>query len=136
MERKTSQHIVRVFNPNLDPSVAEMLKAEQAKNPKVSNISCHNRLGLISTPKGTFCVDAEGCGPWEPVETAGFSVDFYRELLEDGGKGIEIVPFATAKFSLDELKATLTSEELTLDKFVGQGRRKNENYTEWEKALS
>ena len=130
--RTPSKHMVVVFNPNNDPSVAQMLAAEQAKDPKVRSINCASRMGMITTTAGTFWLDDEGCGSSEPFEKNGCEMSFYRNL--EGA--IEVFPFANAVFSLEECKACATGEVVRLDEFIGYGRRKDANLAEWEKALA
>ena len=137
MERKTSQHVVRVFDPNRNPIVAEMLKAEQAKDLKVKAISCYSRPGMVKTPAGTFCLDAEGVGDSKPLEQECYEALFFRSFSnEDGTTEHEVIPFVSAFYSLAECFACLTGEELTLDLFIGHGRRKDANFEAWQKALS
>lgn len=113
--RKACQHVVRVFDPNNDPSVAENLKKEQGNDPRVTGIRCKGRFGLVETPKGTFCLDDTGfrnnklVGVDDPV-----AFNFYREMPD----GIEDRPFARASFSLEECMAMLTGEEIPLREFV------------------
>lgn len=131
-DRTPSKHMVVVFNPNNDPSVAEMLAVEKAKNPKVISISCTSRMGLITTTAGTFWLDDEGCGSATSFDKQGCELAFHRNL--EGA--IECIPFAYAVFNLDECKACATGEVVRLDEFIGHGRRKDANLAEWEKALA
>jgi hypothetical protein len=132
MDRKTSRFTVKVFDPNRDPSVAEMLKAEMAKDARVTGIRAPGKFAMVTTAKGTFWLDDEGVGDTRSIETQGCPVQFYRTLTPNH---FEVIPFATAKYSLDECKACVTGEEVTLDKFIGYGRRKDGNFEQWEAAL-
>jgi len=133
MERKTSKHIVTVFDPNRDPSVPGALNEAIQKDARVSGLKAPTRLGLVKTDKGTYWLDDEGCGSTKTVESRGCPVEFHREFV-DGS--FEPFPNATATFSLEECLACATGETLTLDKFIGFGRRKDENFATWEAQLS
>lgn len=131
--------LVMGFDPNKDPSVAEMLKAERAKNPKVERIYCHSTWGMVETPKGVFCLDTEGVGPDKPIDNTGLPVEFYREYEADaeGKSPWEPMPFARATFSLEEVKALATGVHKRLDEFIETfGRRKEGNYQDWASFLS
>ena len=132
MDRKTSRFTVKVFDPNRDPSVAEMLKAEMEKDARVVGIRAPGKFGLIATAQGTFWLDDEGVGNTRKIESEGCPVEFYRSLVG----GFEVIPFATAKYSLEECKACETGEVMSLDKFIGAGGRKDENYARWESFLA
>jgi len=125
--------MVVVFNPMNDPSVAENLKAEQKKNPKVVELYSHPGLmGLIETPKGTFCIDCEGVGDENSIDKNGVKVHFYRKL-EDG---FEVMPFATATYSLADCKACAVGDPISLHEFIEHGKtRKEENYQQWNTFL-
>ena len=116
MDRNISNHIVRVFDPNKDPSVAERLKVEQVKDPSVTAVNCHLRVGLIEMPEGTFCIDQDGTGDPLPLDSEGFAVNFYRTHKGDGGT--EDTPFTRATFSLAECKACETGETLPVHEFM------------------
>ena len=136
MDRRTTKFVVRVFNPNIDPSVAENLKAEQVKDPTVSAINCPSRLGMVETPKGTFWLDPEGCGGAKPLEEEGCSLEFHREHIRDGKGSFECIPFAKSIYSLAECKACATGELISLERFIGSGHRKDANFEDWFTALS
>ena len=135
-ERQTSRHMVKVFDLNRNPGIDEMLKEEQAKDPKVTSIVTVGRWGMVETPKGAYFLTDDGVGQAGPSDR--LTVEFHRRMGETNGSNqfsFEPFPFASATFTLDECKACLTGEELTLDKFIGLGRRKDDNYATWAKAL-
>lgn len=131
MDRKVSKHMVVVFNPMNDPSIPEQLKAEQAKNPKVTGLMTpYNRLGLVETPKGTFCIDTEGVGDSNPIDATGVEFLFFRMFAD----GWEAAHFAKATYSLADCKACATGDVVPLHEFVETGKaRKEENYQQWDK---
>lgn len=137
--RTPSNIVVFGFDPMKDPSVPEMLKAEQVKNPEVERIYCHGAWGMVETPKGVFCLTTEGVGPSKPINETGVVVDFYREYKpnDKGLRAFEPVPFARATYSLKDVIACATGVHKRLDEFVDTfGARKESNYTEWERALT
>lgn len=130
--RKQSIHIVKVFDPRREPTLPDILKAEQAKDPKVTAIRAeYNRLGLVSSPKGTFWLDEEGVGGKDTVEKNGCSICFYRSFAE----GFDVIPFASAKYTLEECLACATGETLRLDEFIRNGSRMDDNFETWERLL-
>ncbi len=132
MDRKTSRFTVRVFDPNRDPSVAQMLASEIQKDGRVTGMRCRGRLGMVQTAKGTFWLDDEGVGDARRMEDRGCPVQFYRDLV---GGSFEAIPAFTATYSLEECRACETGEAVALDRFIGAGRRKDANFEQWEAAL-
>ncbi len=131
--RKQSTHIVKLFDPNKDPSVAEALKAEQARDPSVTAVLAEGKFGLVRTEKGTFGLTDEGEGSRTPLEKRGIAIPFTR----DTGTAFECTPFATATYSLADCEACLTGEEQRLDEFIRSfGDRLDRNFEAWERALS
>ena len=137
MPRQHSKHVVRVFDPNRDPSVADMLRQEQARDPKVVAVKAHARYGLVATPGGTFCLDSEGCGPRREIDSKGMPIDFHRYFVDEPGRSqFEAGPFATATYSLADCEACLTGESLRLDEFVSSRSFRNDrNFAAWEEVL-
>ncbi len=133
MDRQQSKHEVVVFDPNRDPSVATELAVEIQKDPTVIAIKATRCLGMVKGPQGTYWLDNEGCGSKNTIETRGCPVEFHREFV---GGSFEPIPFSTATFRLDECQACETGEKMTLDKFIGTGKRKDANFAEWEKILN
>jgi hypothetical protein len=136
MSRQKSKHLVKVFDPNRDPSVIERLKAEQKADPTVVSIEPLGRWGMIETSSGTYFLTDEGVGSAKPDTS--LAIDFYRHQQEaNGGKTFEVIPFARATFSLAEIKACATGEVVSLDQFIRSfGSRLEANFEAWEKALS
>lgn len=134
-ERQPSKHTVILFDPNKDASVAEALKAEQKRDPKVVGIKAVGEFGLVETPKGVFFLDSDGVGEENAVTTV--PVEFYRHFKEaDGSTSFEPIPFATARFSVQECKALKVGEKplhLFIKKF---GFRLEANYNMWETFLN
>jgi hypothetical protein len=136
--RTQSGHVVRVFDPNRDPSVKEMLAQEQAKDPKVVAIKAHERYGLVATPKGTFALHSEGIGPRRPIDKMGMPVGFHRHFVDEPGRqSFECGAFATATYALADCEACLTGESLRLDEFVSAASFRNDrNFEAWEALLA
>ena len=135
--RNPSKHEVKLFDPNRDSSVAEMLGDEQKRNPKITSVQAHGRFGLVRTPKGTYALTDEGVGPGRTIDKLGIPVSFWRHFDETLGRPyFEAAPFATATFSLADCEACLTGETMTLDKFIGEfGSRLDRNFESWERVL-
>lgn len=129
--------MVRVFDPNREPSVAGMLKQEQARNSTVVAVHAHSRYGLVSTPKGVFCLHDEGVGAGRPINKMGAPIQFYRKYAESSDHiKFDKEPFATAIYSVAECEACLTGEELRLDEFIAaRSDRHERNLASWERIL-
>lgn len=136
--RNPSQHIVKVFDPNRDPSVAEMLKEEQDKDQKVTSVRAHGRFGLVQTSRGTFALNDDGIGPGRSIDERGIPVPFYRHFDErPGHDSFEPTNFATATYSLADCEATLTGETMLLDQFIRTfSAQHDRNYEMKEKTFS
>jgi len=132
--RTTSKHQVHVLDLNKSESIAKLWKAEQEKDPTVVKLNpdCGTKLGLIKTNAGTFLLDAEGCGNSVPVNTL-LGLSIYVSRNREGS--FEIIPFTSVLLNFEELQACETKEVVTLDKFVGAGRRLESNYNDWEDFL-
>ena len=140
MPRTTSKHIVRVFNPNRDPSVAEMLKLEQAADARVVEVIARGHYGLVTTPAGTFCLNYEGKGPRRPINKMGVPIEFFvsRKVVEQPVyEKFEFTLLATATYTLAECEAYLTGESLRLDEFILEqpSNKYDQQFEAWEKLL-
>jgi len=132
-ERKPSLHIVTVFDPHKDPSVAEMLQSEIRDNPTVISLFTLPRKGLVSSKKGTFWMDDAGEFSKNTVESKGCKV-FFRRRFADGTE--DDIPFATALYSLEECLACATGEVVRLDEFIERSAFGDINFDMWERELS
>ena len=124
--RAKSKYIVRVFNPDNEPSVRDMLSKEQASDPKITSVTARWRYGLVTTPKGVFCITEDGYGPNRTIAGLGAPIHFF--------KGDESRSFATAIFSLADCESLMTGESLSLDEFIGA--QHDVAFTTWERRLS
>ena len=99
--------------------------------PSDGKVKLDTSYGIVRTPKGTYLIDVDGCGPEESIEEVPAEIGLTRADIMTAGSSW------TLKISKENLAELPISGKVNLAAFIRVfGNRLERNFDEWNEFLT